>query len=217
MPKPAAGLFVLFVMQITWHGFQCVRLQGKDVTVVMDPFGPESGLKLPRLQADIVTLSQEDLDPEQVSGEPFVVEVPGEYEVKGAFIYGLPWKRSADGAKSVLYRVQLEDLSIGHIGSIDAIPSGDVLETLEGVDVLIISVGDESVLPAKVAAEIVNIIEPRIVLPVNYQVDGVKAKRSGPEAFLKEMGIKPETVDKLKLTKKDLPANERRVYLLERT
>jgi L-ascorbate metabolism protein UlaG (beta-lactamase superfamily) len=183
----------------------------------MDPFGPDGGLKMSKAQADIVTISQEDMDPGQVAGEPFVVDVPGEYEVKGAFIYGLPWKRTKDDAKSVLYRVQLEDLSIGHVGSIDGTPTGDVLETLEGVDILIVPVGDEELLPAKVAAEIVNIIEPRIVIPVQYHVDGVKTKLAGPEAFLKELGIKPETVDKLKIIKKDLPTNERKVYLIERT
>ncbi|MBI4121823.1 MAG: MBL fold metallo-hydrolase [Parcubacteria group bacterium] len=206
-------------MQITWHGLRCVRLQGKDVSVVMDPFGPDSGLKLSRSQADIVTISHEDMDAEQVPGQPFVIDIPGEYEVKGVFVYGIAWPRSKakDDAKTMLYRVNIDDLSVGHIGMIDGVPEGSVLETLEGVDVLIISVGDDAVLSAKTAAEIVNIIEPRIVVPVNYHVSGVKAKLSGPEAFLKELGVKPESVDKLKIVKKDLPVDERRVYLVERT
>ena len=189
----------------------------EDVSIVIDPFSADRGLKMPRSQADIVAVSQEDMDASEVPGEPFVIEVPGEYESKGAFIYGLPWKQEKSGERTVLYHLKVEDISIGHIGAIDRVPEGDVLEALEGIDVLIIPVGNEDILPAKVAAEIVNVIEPRIVVPVNYHVSGVKAKLSGPEAFLKALGGKGETTDKLKIVKKDLPTNERHVYLLERT
>jgi L-ascorbate metabolism protein UlaG (beta-lactamase superfamily) len=203
-------------MQISWHGFNCVRLQGKDVVVVMDPFSPDTGLKLSRSQADIVTLSREDLSADEVPGEPFVIEVPGEYEAKGAFIYGMPHK-TKDGQSVVIYRVNLEDISMGHVAGLDAVPSGDLLEMLEGIDVLFVPAGGDLGVTPALAAELVNTIEPRIVVPVDYHVSGSKEKRSGPEAFLKELGAKPETVDKLKLVKKDLPTDERRVYLIEQS
>lgn len=182
----------------------------------MDPFGEDSGLKLPRSKVDIVTLSNEALSADDIGGEPFVIDVPGEYEAKGAFIYGMQHK-TKDGQQVVIYRVNLEDISIGHVAGLDSTPSGDLLEMLEGVDVLFVpSGGDLGVTPA-LAAELVNTIEPRIVVPVDYHVSGSKAKRSGPEAILKELGAKPETVDKLKLVKKDLPTDDRRVYLIEQS
>mgnify|MGYP001124073083 FL=1 len=46
-------------MEITWLGHACFRLKGKEGTVVTDPFGKDIGLTLPRMQADIVTVSHE--------------------------------------------------------------------------------------------------------------------------------------------------------------
>ena len=200
-------------MQVIWHGLNCIRLEGKDVSIVMDPFGADAG-KLPKTQTDIVTLSNEDLDPEVVGGEPFVIDVPGEYEIKGAFIYGIPWRKEKVEGKSVLYRVNFEDLSFGHLAGLDRVVPNAALETLEDVDVLFVPVGDPEQLSAKDAAEIISRIEPRVIVLMNYAAEGIKAKLTGPEAFIKELGVKPESVDKLKLIKKDLPTEDRKVYLL---
>lgn len=204
-------------MQITWHGLNCVRLEGKDCTVLLDPFGDDSGLKLPRSKVDIVTLSNEDLSADDVGGEPFVIDIPGEYEKSGVFVYGVPWTKEKSEGRGVLYRVNMEDLSFGHIAALDRVVPNAALETLEGVDVLFLPVGDPNQLSVKDAVEIINRIEPRIVVPVNYAIKGLKVKLNGPEAFLKELGQKAESVDKLKLTKKDLPTDTRPVYLIEPT
>ncbi len=204
-------------MNIYWHGLNCLRLEGKDCTVLLDPFGPESGLKLPRSKVDIVAASSEDAAAEDVSGEPFIIDVPGEYEKMGVFIYGLPWKNDKTGKRSALFRVNMEDISFGHIGTADKPLTSEAMEMLEGVDVLCLPVGNEEGLSVKDAVDIVNDVEPRIVIPMDYAASGVKLKRKGPEAFLKELGLKPETVDKLKLAKKDLPVDQRLVYLIERT
>lgn len=195
-------------MQITWHGLNCLRLESKDTAVLTDPFSDEAGLKLPRSKVDIVTASTENLATENVSGEPFIIDVPGEYEKGGVFVYGLPWKNTKTGDKGVLYRINIEDISIGHIAAADKPLTQDVLETLEGIDVLCVPVGNTD-LSAKDAVEIINQVEPRIVILMGY--DGK------PDAFLKEMGAKAETVDKLKLIKKDLPTDDRRVYMIERS
>jgi L-ascorbate metabolism protein UlaG (beta-lactamase superfamily) len=202
-------------MQVIWHGLNCIRLEGKDVNIVLDPFSDDSGLKLSRAKADIVTLSaDEGLDADAVGGEPFVIELPGEYEIKGAFIYGVPWKKEKGQGSGVLYRVNFEDISFGHIAALDRVVPNAALETLEGVDVLFLPVGDPKQLSPKDAAEIVSRIEPRVVVPMNYAMKGLKSDLQGAEAFIKELGMKAESVDKLKLIKKDLPADDRRVYLI---
>lgn len=181
----------------------------------MDPFNEDSGLKLSRAQADIVTLSTEEgLDAGAVGGSPFVIDLPGEYEIKGAFIYGVPWKKEKSAGAGVLFRVNFEEMSFGHVAALDRVVPNAALEILEGVDVLFIPVGDPEQLSTKNAVEIISRIEPRIVVPVYYATKGVKAKLQGPEAFLKELGMKSETLDKLKLQKKDLPTDDRKVYLI---
>lgn len=203
-------------MNITWHGLSCVRLEGKDAVVVVDPVDPESGLKTPRFQADIVCISSDDMDPEAVSGEPFVVDIPGEYEAKNVFIYALPWRKEKDGSKGILYRFQVEDITVAHVAALDRVVPNAALEILEGVDVLILPIGNHDSLSVKQAAEIISRIEPRVVVGIDYAVDGLKLKRQAPEPFLKELGMKAERTDKLKLSKKDLPTEDRKIYILEK-
>jgi len=144
-----------------------------------------------------------------------MIETPGEYEVKEAFIYGLPWRKEKSDGQSVLYRLNLEEISIAHLGGLDRVIPNQALEIFEGCDVVILPVGNAELLSAKEAVEVIARIEPRIIIPVDYDVKGLKVKREKPDAFLKELGLKAESVDKLKITSKDLPVDERKLYMIE--
>ena len=52
------------LMQIYWYGHSCFKLQGKDVSVVLDPYRPGSvpGWKLPPLTADYCLCSHDHGD-----------------------------------------------------------------------------------------------------------------------------------------------------------
>ncbi len=203
------------VMQITWHGLNCLRIQGKEVSIILDPYKENEGPKLPGWQADIVAISTEDLDSSKGGKEAFLIEHPGEYEIKGAFVYGHQWKREKTEGDSVLYRINLEEISIGHLGGLDRVVPNKALELLEGVDILFVPVGDPDLLSAKDAVEIVARIEPRIIIPMSYASKGIKKNLESPDAFYKELGKKPELVNKVKITKKDLPESEQLLYQIE--
>jgi len=66
--------------------------------------------------------------------------------------------------------------------------------------------------------EIINEIEPRIVIPMHYKIPGLKVDVESADKFLKEMGAsKAEKMAKLKISKKDLPQEEMKVILLEKS
>src|SRR3989338_8596163 len=98
-------------MTITWLGETCFKIELKsgneDIVIITDPFDPAAtGLKLPRtLQADIVlqSLAKLPVPIETREGKkPFFVAGPGEYEVKGVFIYAIPFV-SPEGATEYLF------------------------------------------------------------------------------------------------------------------
>ncbi len=68
---------------------------------------------------------------------------------------------------------------------------------------------------AKDAAKVVNDIEPKIVIPSHYTTSGLKLPYEPVEIFIKEMGGKSETMEKLLLKKKDLSPDEIKVIVLE--
>lgn len=110
----------------------------------------------------------------------------------------------------------LDDLTVCHLSDIDRPLDERELDALGRIDILLLPVGGGSTLDGVLATEVLNQIEPRIVIPMQYALSGLKTTSAGVEGFLKEYGIKnPEKMDKLKIQKRDLPSEETRVTLLD--
>lgn len=211
-------------MYISWFGQSCFKIQGKEVTIVTDPYDAGIGFKLPRMMADILTVSHDHYDHNNVaaiSGSPFIINSPGEYEVKKVFIYGISsWhdnKQGAERGPNTIYLIEFEELKIVHLGDLGGPLTDDQLEKLEGVDILMIPVGGVFTIDAKQAAEVISQVEPRIVIPMHYRISGLKVKLDNLDKFAKEMGIKEgEPEEKFRINKKDLPQEETKVVILKK-
>ncbi|MDD5040478.1 MAG: MBL fold metallo-hydrolase [Patescibacteria group bacterium] len=209
-------------MYITWLGQSCFKMQGKDAAVVTDPYYPSTGLRLPRLTADILTVSHAHDDHNNihaVSGNPFTIQSAGEYEIKKIVIRGIPtWHDPKEGAElgpNIVFAFEFEDIRIVHLGDLGTTLDDSQLEQLGDVDVLMVPVGGTYTMNGKQAAELVSNIEPRIVIPMHYKIPQLKIKLDTADAFCKEMGVKQNgTEEKLRITKKDLPVDETKVVLL---
>ena len=201
-------------MEITWLGRSCFRIKGKEATVVTDPYDNKvTGYTLGRPNADIVTISHSDpahSNAEGVGGSPRVIEGPGEFEIAGASIVGVATfrgkEKTPESGRNIAYVIELEEMRIGHLGGIGHVPTSDQLEQLANVDILLVPVGGGESLDAPPAAETVSLIEPKIVIPMNYKTDADKAKLDPIDRFLKEMGSKdPERHAKVTVTRSTLP------------
>ncbi|TSC53784.1 MAG: hypothetical protein LiPW39_73 [Parcubacteria group bacterium LiPW_39] len=211
-------------MVITWYGQSCFKIQSGETAVFTDPFSKEIGLAPPRGQANIVTVSHQHLDHnnyESLSGEPLMVDGPGEYESKGVNIKGiLSYHDNHEGRErgtNTIYIIEIEGVKICHLGDLGQKKLTDEqLEELNEVDILMMPVGGVYTLDGEEAVDIINQIEPRMVIPMHYKIPGLASKIEGVEGFLKEMGAgKKEAVDKLTLKKKDLPPEETEVVVMK--
>lgn len=212
-------------MIITWLGHSCFKLQDKigadGVTLITDPYSKETGLKLPSLEADLVTVSHDHDDHNNVSavkGNPRVISCAGEYDVKGVFVEGIDSSHDeANGEKrggNIIYRIEIDDISIAHLGDLAHTLDNTELEKLVGTDILLIPVGGHYTLDAKKAVEVISQIEPRMVIPMHYRHPEVKIELDDLEKFIKELGVVPTHEEKLKISKKDLPAEEMELVVL---
>lgn len=212
-------------MYITWLGQSCFKLQDKigpdGVMLVTDPYQDEIGLKMPRFEADIVTISHDHYDHNNkgaIRGNPLIIDTAGEYETKGVFIEGVAaWhdeKAGAERGKNIIYRMEMEDISITHLGDLGHALDDKQLEKLEGTDILLIPVGGKYTINAAKAVEIISQIEPRIVIPMHYKTPRLKIDIEGVEKFIKELGLKPRQEEKLKITKKELPQEDMELVVL---
>lgn len=200
-------------MIISWLGDAGIRLQSKDTVVLIDPPGASTGLKPTKQAASIVAVTcAEGRDVKSVAGEPFIINSPGEYERQNIFVYGIQLAGDPD---NVHFRIEAEELSLGHLGNLKDKIDNEQLAAFEGVDILFVPVGGKSVYTPEEAAKIISQIEPRIVIPIQHKCAGSTAGYADVAAFLKEMGSKTiEPSDKLKIIKKDLPAEETQVAVL---
>ena len=217
-------------MHITWLKHSSFKFQDKTgsdgLTLVTDPFDSKYvGLKMPSLEADIVTISHDHEDHNNKSairGNPYIVDSAGEYDVKGVSILGVQSyhdaKEGEERGKNVMSRFEIDGIVVTHLGDLGHVLDNKQLQGLIGTDILIIPVGGVYTLDAKKAAEVVSQIEPRIVIPMHYQTKGLTKEFKdidGVDKFIKEMGIKPTYEEKLKINKKDLPQDEMELVIME--
>jgi L-ascorbate metabolism protein UlaG (beta-lactamase superfamily) len=212
-------------MYITWLGQSCFKLQDKTgsdgVILVTDPYNDDGGLKMSHFEADIVTISHDHKDHNNVGAlraNPFIINTAGEYEIKNVFVEGVESahdeKNGTERGENIIYRIEMEDISITHLGDLGHVLDAKQLEKLEGTDILLIPVGGKYTINAAKAVEVISQIEPRIVIPMHYKIPGLKADIDGVEKFIKELGIKPRTEEKLKISKKDLPQDDMELVIL---
>jgi L-ascorbate metabolism protein UlaG (beta-lactamase superfamily) len=205
-------------MELTWYGLSCFRMSERgQAAVVTDPYESHLGLPPLKLRADVVTVSHNapgHNHTQAVAGWRHALTGPGEYEIGGVFITGIATGQEARTTRNVLYLFDFNGLTVAHLGDMDKVPSQTQIEALEQVNVLLVPVGGGNSLNAAQAAELVSMLEPNIVVPMHYKMDGLDLPLDSVERFLKEMGVtESNTEASLKVTASSLP-EETQVALL---
>jgi L-ascorbate metabolism protein UlaG (beta-lactamase superfamily) len=207
-------------MEITWYGLSCFRITERGMsTIVTDPYDPvKTGLDEIKLKADIVTISHDapsHSNLKAVKEQKWVITGPGEYEIGGVFLNALRVGDREKNGNNIVCVYDYEGLTVAHLGDIQDVPKRKELESMGSVDILLVPVGGGKGLAAGKAAEVVNLIEPKIVIPMHFKTDDLKLELTGLDAFLKQMGSgkELEVLDSLKIKSKDLPEDTTLVVL----
>lgn len=204
-------------MVITWYGQSCFKVQSGDTVLVTDPYHKEIGLTPPRFKADVITVSHAHADHNNIETIPdgaFVIDGPGDYEVKGVSFTGISTFHDAKGGRerglNTAYLIEMEGIRLVHLGDFgEEEIRPETLDALGEVDILFLPVGGTYTIDGSAAAEVANAIEPKLVIPMHYALPGLKIKLDGVETFLKEMGVKNlAKEEKLAIKKKELGDKE---------
>jgi L-ascorbate metabolism protein UlaG (beta-lactamase superfamily) len=214
-------------VDITWYGHSCFRLNERgSISIVTDPYSAELGLPPLKLKADVVTISHDKPGHNFVDAvksanpadrNPSILRGPGEYEVGGVFITGLPMNYSDEERvhPNVGYLIQYGSLSVLHLGDLAHVPDQSTIEALGEVNVVLVPVGGGSALRASTAAEVIALIEPNYIVPMHYMLPGLTTLLDPVDKFLKEMGISRamQEEDILKVTSGSLPEQPQVILL----
>ncbi len=186
-------------MEITYFGLNSVRLRGREATVLIDPYEPKLGLAPVRLNVQIVILTHEDpthFSMQGLGSDYRPVSGAGEFEIKGIAMRGIQTfhdaKQGGQRGKNFVYVVDIDDLRVCHLGHLGhALNEGQLDAIGSKIDVLFVPVGGGSHMNSAQATEIVNQIEPKMVVPISYKLPGLTLLAQDLEPvdkFAKEMG-----------------------------
>src|SRR5205085_3972802 len=182
-------------MEISWLGHSCFQLRGRNVTLITDPFPPQPGYSLGKVNAPIVTISHNHAGHnyvQGVGGNPRVVRGPGEYEISDVLITGVASyhdnKRGQELGRNTIYVIHMDDVVICHLGDLGHTLQEEQLEEVADADVLLIPISGQNTLSAAQAAEVISQVEPHVVIPMHYHAS--TGAGDGPDAldkFCREM------------------------------
>jgi L-ascorbate metabolism protein UlaG (beta-lactamase superfamily) len=208
-------------MEINWLGHSCFRIRGSQATIITDPYSPDLGYSLGKPKARIVTVSHQHPGhsyAQGVGGDPKLVSGPGEYEISDILIIGIATfhdtEHGAQRGKNTVYLMEIDEVSLCHLGDLGHMLSAEQIEELGNVDILLAPVGGVSTIDAPIAAELARRLEPKVVIPMHYQTEALSRELEPVERFLKEMGGEQVTPQpKVSFNRSNLPASTQ-VYLL---
>lgn len=211
-------------MEMTFLGHAAFKLKGKNTTVVTDPYGPETGFTLPKVDSDIVTVTHFHPDHNNVlavGGNPFIIQGPGEYEIKGTSVVGVSSfhdsKEGSERGLNTLYNITIDDINVTHLGDLGQKElTQSQVEALGTVDVLLIPVGGVYTIDAPTAAKITAQLEPKIIIPMHYFTEGLKYQLDSVDKFLKEMGQEEVTKEVKLVVAADKLPDEPKVVVLQK-
>ena len=217
-------------MIIQYYGHSCFKITTKpagrgqeEVNIFLDPFDKKIGLRPPQGQADIVLVSHDHFDHNNINaikGQPAVINIPGEYSVKGVAIDGIPSLHNEARPKeepslNTIYIIASEEMRICHLGDLGTDLSEKQLEEINGIDILMVPIGGKYTIDYKKAIDLIKKIEPAIAIPVHYKMNGSTMDIADDKKFCNEIGNCPkERPVKVNLKKKDLEEKKMEILLM---
>ena len=187
-------------LEIKNLGHSSILISGGKKSILLNPFkavGCASGLVEPNISADIILASSllPDEGAQNTSKGLFLVK-PGSYLVDGYNFEGISSPHDRMGGRrfgmSTLWKWKQEGLTFAHLGGAAAPLTIEDSLLIGQPDILFIAVGGGTkIYNGQEAANIVRLLKPKIVIPVQYQLkDKVKKQncdQEGVKSFLDAM------------------------------
>ena len=182
-------------MDLVWLGHSSFRLHSEGMVVVTDPFPESLGLRMDGRPAGVVTVSNTHPNHSAaaaVAGGPRVFSTPGEYEYNGVMVRGV-MTPLVEGApyehRNVAYTIELDGVSVCHLGDLSRPLANRQLDDLKPVDVVLMPAGGNCTVSMDHALQVVQDLDPRIVVPMHFGHGQEGVPLDGVEPFLRRLSV----------------------------
>jgi L-ascorbate metabolism protein UlaG (beta-lactamase superfamily) len=214
-------------MEIKYLGHSSFQIKTKNASIVTDPFDPATvGLKYPKVDADILTISHHHADhdkADQVGGNKLVIDWPGEYEKNAVRMFGYgsfhDKQSGAERGENVLFKFEVEGITILHCGDQGFVPPDTFIDDIGEVDIMLVPVGGHYTIDSAEAIQFIKKVDPSLVIPMHYNHAALNqevfANLEPVDTFLTKMGItSQEPLEKLIVKQEDLQPESLKVVVL---
>ncbi len=192
--------------------------------IITDPYKPgcfDGGIKYGKITepADIVTISHEhdDHNETDIAGAPAFVRDAKPQQIKGIDIMGVDtFHDTGEGSErgsNVIYKMVIDGMDVVHLGDLGHDLSIEDAEKLGNVDVLLVPVGGYFTIDAKVADKIIDLLKPKVVIPMHFKTDKCGFPIAPVQEFITGKDVRKAGTE-LELKKDTLPGNTM-VYVLD--
>ncbi|MBA7645961.1 hypothetical protein ES703_53721 [subsurface metagenome] len=209
-------------MKIKWLGHASFMITSETGTkIITDPYVTTENLNYGEIKesADIVTVSHEHGDHSNVSavqGSPEVVR--GTAKVKGIEFKGIPaYHDDAEGqqrGKNTIFCFEVDGLRVCHLGDLGHQLNDKQIAELGSVDILLIPVGGNYTIDAKVAGQVCDELKPKVIIPMHFKNDKCTFPIAGVDEFLQgKEGVSRLDASEVEFKQGELPATTKIVVL----
>lgn len=178
-------------VKITWLGHACFLLADQSGTrVLTDPFNEAVGYPVPEIKVDVVTVSHEHFDHNAVqnlTGKPAIVRGPGTHNIGNLMIKGVATfhdgARGSERGPNTVFIIDMENIKICHLGDLGHQLDAGQVQEIGPIDVLLVPVGGTFTIDSSGAKQVVEALQPRLVIPMHYRTEMVKLPIAPAENF----------------------------------
>ena len=213
-------------MKIRYLGHSCFLLtESTGTRILTDPYG-DVGFKLPRVEADVVSISHGHYDHNNVKGvgvDTIVLDKEGQYEVGGVEIIAVKsYHDNANGGErgeNLIFKFRLDGIEVCHLGDLGEECSSSLIEMLLPVHVLLIPVGGNYTIDAEQAKEYVDRIMPAIVIPMHYKTKGLNIDVDKVDEFIDKFesdDVEELEDSEIELFRDDITEDSTKIIVMER-
>jgi len=214
-------------VRLTYYGHSSFLLEAADGSrVIVDPYRTGAfngalryGAITDTADAVVATHKHDDHGAvDTIPGHPKTFIHPSSATVGGWKITGIDLAHDDEGGRSrgknTVIVLEDGDVRVVHLGDLGHTLDARAVAAIGKTDVLLVPVGGFFTIDHKQAAEVVDSLDPRIVIPMHYKTPKVDFPISDVEPFLATQAqVERKTTSTIEITQATLPA-ERVIYVL---
>ncbi len=179
------GIRLTDILKIKYYGHSSFLISNSNVKIIMDPYKKgalDGAINYEPIEdiADIVTVSHGHMDHagwKEIPGNPTLVEAGGEKVINGVRFKGISaFHDKAHGAlrgTNMIFTVEISGARLVHLGDLGHILTTEQVREIGLVDILMIPVGGYFTIDAEDAWQVVEQLDPLVIIPIHYKTQYV--------------------------------------------